>query len=655
MQKQRIATLLSVLALAVVAAIVGWLAGSTIQSPAEAAARTAPPTPAPILVPVEARVLTSDIVTRGTARYGLPKALALAPSALKIQSGVITTLPARGDQVEEGDLLLTASGRPVFVLAGETPVYRDLVPGIFGDDVRQFEEAIQRLGVDPGPLDGVYDEKTSQAVADWYTAKGWSPLAPSSAQQTTVQTIEQALAVARNQQAAAAAVIAAAPLMIEEVRARADLANKTAAAALAVQESANTSVRQPLPARQDNPIARSGMTFQDLLQEVIAGIFARPGRMALTVLGIVIGLTALVATLGLARTAGNRIITQFDELAATEILVTAKSGLGGVDPRVIPWDASERLQRLNGVVAAGTLSEVDIANALVSASAIKNPKQQSAFKLAVQAASPSLFTAVRAKVASGRLPDDGHAQRADRVAVLGPEAAQRLGIVEVAHLPSIAIGDQIYLVIGILEAVARQPDLLASVIIPEGTARHYFGLIGPGAVVLETRIGATALIARQTPLALRPDDPSLLKVEFAPEPQRVRDAVQGDLNRMFVLLGGLSLIVGAIGIGNITLVSVIERIGEIGLRRAMGATRGHIALQFLLESATMGLIGGIFGASLGVLIVVAVAAYQRWTPVLEPAVPFLAPLIGCAIGLVAGLYPALRAARLEPAEAVRNG
>ncbi len=425
------------------------------------------------------------------------------------------------------------------------------------------------------------------------------------------------------------------------------------------QRSQGASESQALPApqsnRHDNPIARSGMTLQDLLQEVIAGIFARPGRMALTVLGVVIGLTALVATVGLARTAGNRIITQFDELAATEILVSAKSERGGVDPRVIPWDAAQRLQRLNGVVAAGTLSEVDIANALVSALAIKDPKHQSAFKLAVQTASPSLFTAVRAKVATGRLFDGGHAQRADRVAVLGPEAAQRLGIVEVAHLPAIAIGDQIYLVIGILDTVARQPDLLASVIIPEGSARHDFGLIGPGAVVIETRIGATALIAHQTPLALRPADPSRLKVEFAPEPQRVRAAVQGDLNRMFLLLGGLSLLVGAIGIGNITLVSVIERVGEIGLRRALGATRGHIALQFLLESATMGLIGGIFGASLGVLIVVAVAAYQLWTPVLEPAVPFLAPLIGCAIGLIAGLYPALRAARLEPVEAVRSG
>ena len=124
---------------------------------------------------------------------------------------------------------------------------------------------------------------------------------------------------------------------------------------------------------------------------------------------------------------------------------------------------------------------------------------------------------------------------------------------------------------------------------------------------------------------------------------------------MFLLLGGLSLIVGAIGIGNITLVSVIERTGEIGLRRAIGATRGHIAAQFLLEGTSLGIIGGILGASLGILFVVAVSAYQVWTPVLDPAAPFLAVLVGGAIGLVLGTYPALRAARMEPAEAVRTG
>lgn len=401
-------------------------------------------------------------------------------------------------------------------------------------------------------------------------------------------------------------------------------------------------------------ISRSGITIRDLFNEAIAGMFARPGRMVLTILGIVIGLTALVATLGLSRTAGNRIITQFDELAATEIIVTPKTGPVGAQAEMIPWDAPARLTRLNGVVAAGTLSALNIGNTLVSASPVKDPRSQTDFKLSVQAASPDLFKAVRAELANGRFLDLGHSNRADRVAVLGPNAALRLGIVGVEQLPAISIGDHLYLVIGVLAGVGRQPDLLGSVIIPEGTARQDFGLKGPGSVVIETRIGATSLIARQTPVALRPDKPSVLKVVYPPEPQRVRDAVQSDLNVMFLLLGGLSLIVGAIGIGNITLVSVIERIGEIGLRRSIGATRGHIAAQFLLESTSLGVVGGILGASLGVLIVVAVSAYQLWTPVLDPLAPMFAPLIGGAIGLVSGTYPALRAARLEPVEAFRN-
>lgn len=418
------------------------------------------------------------------------------------------------------------------------------------------------------------------------------------------------------------------------------------------QSILTANITQPNP---DKTVAKSGITLRDLFNEAIAGMFARPGRMALTILGIVIGLTALVATLGLSRTASNRIISQFDELSATEIVVTGKSTLVGVDPRALPWDAPERLARLNGVMAAGTLSEVDVGEALVSSSPVRDPHSQTAFNLSVQAASPSLFTAVRAELANGRLHDLGHSQRLDRVAVLGPSAAERLGIVSVAQLPAIAIGDHLYLVIGILHSVARQPDLLGAVIIPEGTARHDFGLIGPGSVIIETRIGATALIARQTPLALRPDDDSALKIDLAPEPRRVRDAVQSDLNVMFLLLGGLSLIVGAIGIGNVTLVSVIERTGEIGLRRAIGATRGHIAAQFLVESSAMGVIGGILGASLGLLVVVAVSAYQVWTPILDPAAPFLTPLIGGLIGLVSGTYPALRAASLEPVEAFRTG
>jgi hypothetical protein len=232
-----------------------WFAGSQIVSPAEAAARTAAPAPSPILVPIEQRVLSSNIVTRGTARFGLPKSIAIAPSALKSKPGLITTLPLRSAQLEEGGVMLTASGRPVFVLQGEVPAYRDLVPGISGDDVLQLEQGLHRLGFSPGPIDRTYDQRTSEAVAKWYasTGTGWEPFGPTLEQLTQIRTLEQDLAAARKHEMATAAAAAAAALTLESARATAEHALQVAAAevdaAIAARDEFNSngkaeSVRQ---------------------------------------------------------------------------------------------------------------------------------------------------------------------------------------------------------------------------------------------------------------------------------------------------------------------------------------------------------------------------------------------------------------------------
>jgi macrolide transport system ATP-binding/permease protein len=400
---------------------------------------------------------------------------------------------------------------------------------------------------------------------------------------------------------------------------------------------------------------RPRMRTRDLLAEAVAGLLARPARAALTVLGTVIGVGALVATLGLSKTAGNQIVGRFDALSATDVVISPSARAGGAGAVVLPWDAESRLRRLNGVVAAGTLADVNVRGALVRSVPINDPLAAGAVQLPMKAASPGLFRAVHADLATGRLFDSGHSQRADRVLVLGVNAARRVGIDRVDQQPAVFIGDRLYAVIGLLSGVRRQASLLGSAIMPEGTARREFGLAAPALAQVETRIGAVDLIARQAPVALNPTNPDLLKVARPPDPRQLRGAVEQDLNSLFLLLGGVSLLVGAIGIANVTLVSVLERVGEIGLRRALGAARRHIAVQFLLESTTIGTAGGVIGASVGTLVIVGVSASKTWTPVLDPWVPLGAPMLGAVIGLLSGTYPALRAAALEPVEALRAG
>ena len=238
--------------------------------------------------------------------------------------------------------------------------------------------------------------------------------------------------------------------------------------------------------------------------------------------------------------------------------------------------------------------------------------------MSVVAVSPGTLEAFLAELKTGRFYDEGHSDRADPIALLGRSAAQRLNIDRVSHQPAIFIGEQAFIVAGIIDELAQEPRLLDAVVIPNGTARKLFGLSGIDEVHVRTELGAAQLIAEQAPIALYPNEPGRLRVQAPADPASLISGVEEDVDALFLVLGGVSLLIGAIGIANVTLVSVLERVGEIGLRRSLGAARRHIAYQFLIESAGMGFLGGVIGASVGVLVIVGVAASRTWTPVLEP-------------------------------------
>jgi Putative peptidoglycan binding domain len=189
---------------AVVLAVVAWIAGGQIRSPAQIAAQTAAPKPGAITVPAERRVLSSEVIVRGTVRYGQPQQVVLATSTVKQGTGgaggtdIVTTPPKRGTRVGEGTVAMSVSGRPVFVLRGAQPSHRDMAPGSTGPDVRQLEDALTRMGFFPGPIDGRYDGQTAAAVAAWYQSTGWAPFGSTDTQLEQLRVAQAAAAQARD-------------------------------------------------------------------------------------------------------------------------------------------------------------------------------------------------------------------------------------------------------------------------------------------------------------------------------------------------------------------------------------------------------------------------------------------------------------------------
>ena len=220
-----------VVAIVVIGGGVGWWGATRIKSPAQLAAESAPPAASLITVPVQKLTLSADVITRGTVRHRGQVKINLASSALKPSSaGLVTLTPEKGAQLKEGKVALAVGGRPVFVLKGAVPAFRDLTLGAVGDDVRQLEEAVQRLGFDPGPVDGVYDAATALGVTAWYEKSGWTPFRPTEQQRQVVTTARDAATKAQQARFQA-------DLALAQTRLQLQTEQTTAVAALAAAET----------------------------------------------------------------------------------------------------------------------------------------------------------------------------------------------------------------------------------------------------------------------------------------------------------------------------------------------------------------------------------------------------------------------------------
>ncbi len=381
------------------------------------------------------------------------------------------------------------------------------------------------------------------------------------------------------------------------------------------------------------------------LAEAVTSIVRQPLRTLLCALGTVVAVGAFTATNGLTESASNAVSASFNELRATTVEFQGPATLSEADVA--------RLARLHGVTSAGLVWDLDQQQPLPVAVG-PSPSGRSPTQLSITAMSPSALTTIGAVLSSGRAYDSGAGRHHQMVALLGSAAASQLGISSSLGNPAINVSGVVLTVIGIVSSSQQESQALLGVIVPPYVAGVIARNRDPRRVIARTAPGAAQLIGRQGPVELDPYQPRLVIASVPPNPATLRSQVQASLSTLLSVLSLAGIGIGFLSIAAVTILSVAQRRSEIGLRRAVGYGRIEIARLIVLEAAAVGMLGGILGASIGVLATAAIASGNHWTPVMNTSLVIAAPLLGVAVGVLAGAYPAIRAARITPMAALRS-